>query len=159
MTMGLFTFIKDAGSSLFKGGDEAQDIEKLLNEDLKGKIQDIKAGVSDGAVTLKGICDSVGTKEKAILLAGNVKGIEKVDGTDLESPPPAEAPESDAQAAETAEGEFYEIKSGDTLSKIAKQFYGNANKYPLIFEANREVIKDPDKIYPGQMIRIPKLGA
>ena len=47
------------------------------------------------------------------------------------------------------------IKSGDTLGKIARHYYGNANRYPRIFDANREVIEDPDKIYPGQKIRIP----
>jgi nucleoid-associated protein YgaU len=51
--------------------------------------------------------------------------------------------------------EYYIIQKGDTLSKIAKQYYGNANKYPEIFEANREVIKDADLIFPGQKIRIP----
>ena len=54
--------------------------------------------------------------------------------------------------------EFYTIQSGDSLSKIAKEFYGNAMDYPKIFEANREVIEDPDLIYPGQKIRIPLEG-
>ena len=53
------------------------------------------------------------------------------------------------------EAQFYTVKSGDSLSKIAKVFYGNAMKYPVIFEANKPMLKSPDKIYPGQVLRIP----
>jgi len=154
--MGMFSFLKNVGASVFKGGNDAGDIEKLLSDELKGKIKDIKAEVSDGIAKVKGICDSIPTKEKAILLAGNIKGIGQVDGDNLQVSSSAPAPEH-SELIETRESEFYEIKSGDNLSKIAKQYYGNANKYPLIFEANQEVIKHPDKIYPGQKIRIPKL--
>jgi nucleoid-associated protein YgaU len=58
-------------------------------------------------------------------------------------------------AAATAESKWYQVKSGDTLSKIAREFYGNANEYNRIFEANRPMLSNPDKIYPGQMLRIP----
>jgi len=82
----------------------------------------------------------------------------------LEPQPSPQAPETAARSAQPsepvqpqAEMQTYTIKSGDTLSKIAKQFYGQANKYMVIFEANRDVIKDPDRIYPGQTIRIPPL--
>ncbi|GAK57182.1 LysM domain protein [Candidatus Vecturithrix granuli] len=81
-----------------------------------------------------------------------------------EPQPSPQAPETAARSAQPsepvqpqAEMQTYTIKSGDTLSKIAKQFYGQANKYMVIFEANRDVIKDPDRIYPGQTIRIPPL--
>lgn len=77
-------------------------------------------------------------------MAGNIMGVSevKVDG---------------AQVASIEDGtQYYIIKSGDTLSAIAKQFYGDANTYPKIFEANREVIKDANLIFPGQKIRIPK---
>jgi nucleoid-associated protein YgaU len=80
-------------------------------------------------------------------MAGNVKGVEEVKVDGLEAPP------------QTAEVDFYVIESGDTLSAIAKQFYGDANAYPQIVEANREVIKDADLIFPGQKIRIPKAVA
>lgn len=110
-------------------------------------MTDLGVTHDDGAVCLTGKCDTQSTKEKAALLAGNIKGVNKVDFSGLE----VDSPEKDSE-----ETEFYTIVKGDTLSHIAKRFYGNANKYPLIFEANREVIKDPDLIYPGQTIRIPK---
>jgi nucleoid-associated protein YgaU len=144
--MGMFDFLKDVGASLFGGGkDEAEEITKLLTTDLGNRIEDLKVEFDDGVVTLSGSCDSHATKEKAVLLAGNVKGVEKVEDEALTAPKPEEVTE------------FYTIKSGDSLSKIAKRYYGNAMKYPVIFEANREVIKDPDLIYPGQVLRIPKL--
>ncbi len=81
-------------------------------------------------------------REKVVLVLGNTAGIAQVDDR-LE----VERKEPEAQ--------FYTVKSGDTLSKIAKQYYGNANKYPTIFEANRPMLQNPDKIYPGQVLRIP----
>jgi nucleoid-associated protein YgaU len=81
-------------------------------------------------------------------MAGNIQGVEKVVADDLRAPAPKpEEPEDKA--------EIYEIVSGDTLGGIAKKFYGSASKYMKIFEANREIISDPNKIYPGQKIRIP----
>ena len=145
--MGMFDFLKDVGSTIFGGGkNEAEEIEKLLKTDLGDKITDLTVAFDDGVVTLTGKCDSDATREKAILLAGNIKGVEKVNDEDLTAPEPEE------------ETEFYTIKRGDSLSKIAKFYYGNAMKYPVIFEANREVIKDPDLIYPGQVLRIPKIA-
>ena len=76
-------------------------------------------------------------------MAGNVKGVSDVNIDGLQTPPVQE------------KVEYYIIKKGDTLSAVAKQFYGKANDYPKIFEANREVIKDPNLIFPGQKIRIP----
>ena len=93
-------------------------------------------------VTLEGKASSQQDSEKATLTAGNQYGISKVDNR------------IEVSSAEP-EATFYTVKSGDTLSKIAKSHYGNAMDYPKIFEANREVIKDPDLIYPGQKIRIP----
>jgi nucleoid-associated protein YgaU len=80
-------------------------------------------------------------------MAGNVKGVEEVKVEGVEAPP------------QTGEVDFYVIEQGDTLSAIAKKFYGDANAYPKIVEANREVIKDADKIFPGQKIRLPKAVA
>ncbi|MBN1153554.1 peptidoglycan-binding protein LysM [candidate division KSB1 bacterium] len=145
--MGMFDFLKDVGTSLFGGGkNEAEEIKKLLEKDLSGRIENLEVAFDDGVVTLSGKCDSDATREKAILLAGNVKGVERVDDQNLTAPAPEE------------ETEFYTVKRGDSLSKIAKFYYGNAMKYPVIFEANREVIKDPDLIYPGQVLRIPKIA-
>jgi nucleoid-associated protein YgaU len=144
--MGLLDFIKDAGESLFGGGrDEAQEINDLLQSTFGTDISSLKVEFDDGVVFLSGSCESQAVKEKAILLAGNVKGVKAVDDTNFTAPVEEEV-------------EFYTVKPGDSLSKIAKQHYGNAMKYPQIFEANREVVKDPDLIYPGQKLRIPKLN-
>lgn len=160
--MGVFDFFKDVGSSVFGGDDEGESIVNMLTEELGDKVRDITAEVADGVVKLGGTCDSLPTKEKAVLLSGNVEGVEQVDDGGLEvasdAPEGGEMAPEGGELIETEESQFYQIESGDTLSKIAKEFYGSANKYPLIFEANREVIKDPDKIYPGQKIRIPKLA-
>lgn len=143
--MSLFSFMKDIGANIFGGGkDEAGEIEKLLNKDLAGKIRDLEVQFDDGQVALSGSCDSHATKEKAVLLAGNIKGVANIDADALTAPAPEE------------KTEFYTVKSGDSLSKIAKHYYADPMKYPVIFEANREVIKDPDLIYPGQQLRIPK---
>ncbi|TES91821.1 MAG: peptidoglycan-binding protein LysM [Candidatus Cloacimonadota bacterium] len=143
--MGLFSFISNVGKSIFgQGEDEAKAIETLLKKDLGDKINDLKAEFAGGLVTLYGKCDSFATKEKAVLLAGNLKDVERVNDENLESPASEEVTE------------FYTVKSGDSLWKIAQEFYGNGNKYQEIFEANKEVIKNPDLIYPGQTLRIPK---
>jgi nucleoid-associated protein YgaU len=144
--MGLFSFIKNIGMDLFKGGDEAEEVNEMLTKEFGDRISELQTAFDDGTVTLAGSCDTCATREKAVLLAGNVKGVEKVNDENFTAPPAEE------------ETEFYVIKRGDSLSKIAKQYYGDAMKYPVIFEANREVIKDPDLIYPGQTVRIPKIA-
>jgi nucleoid-associated protein YgaU len=92
--------------------------------------------------------------QKCVLLAGNVEGVIDVYANKMSIRPPEGEAEKEAEPAEEPV-EFYTIRSGDTLGKIARQYYGDAMQYPRIFEANREVIEDPDKIYPGQRIRIP----
>lgn len=144
--MGLLDFIKDAGASIFGGGkNEGEEITKLLRSNFGDRIENLKVEFADGVVTLYGACADQATKEKAILLAGNVKGVAAVNDVYFTAP-----------AAEEVT-EYYVVQSGDSLSKIAKQYYGDAMKYPEIFEANREVIKDPNLIYPGQKLRIPKI--
>ena len=93
-------------------------------------------------------------------MAGNTKGVIDVYATELTSPPPAAEAQPEATAVQPEEEadekvEYYIIESGDTLSKIAKRYYGDAMQYPRIFEANREVIQDPDRIFVGQKIMIP----
>jgi len=144
--MGLFDFIKDIGENILGKGNPEEKIKDLLEKDFSAKIQNLSVKFDDGIVTLAGECDSLATKEKAVLLAGNVKGVGQVNDENLSIP------------VEEEPAEFYTIVSGDSLSRIAKRYYGDAMKYPLIFEANKEVIKNPDLIYPGQQIRIPKLG-
>jgi len=144
--MGLFSFLRGAGKSVFKEGeDKTKSIETLITKDLGDKINDLRVDFVDGLVTLYGKCDTSATKEKAVLLAGNLKDVERVNDENLEAPPAEE------------ETEFYTVKSGDSLWKIAQKFYGNGNKYQRIFEANKEVIKNPDLIYPGQTLRLPKI--
>lgn len=103
----------------------------------------------DGAsktVTVKGIAPDQATKEKIVLCCGNVHSVAKVDDQMTVAEPSTAA----APAAT-----FYEVKSGDTLSKIAKSVYGDANAYMKIFDANKPTLSDPNKIYPGQQLRIP----
>ena len=95
-------------------------------------------------VTVAGSVADQATREKLVLCCGNVKGVAAVDDLLVVNNPEPEA-------------QWHTVVSGDNLSKIAKAFYGDANKYPVIFEANRPMLSHPDKIYPGQMLRIPPL--
>lgn len=148
--MGLLGFLKDKGKDLFGGGgNEADKIKSEVERALGSNVSNLTVHFNDGTVTLMGTAKSQAAKEKAALIAGNVKGVESVNDDGLKV-------EAAAQAAAPAKATtYYTIESGDTLSKIAKEHYGDANAYNKIFEANREVIGDPDKIYPGQRIRIP----
>jgi nucleoid-associated protein YgaU len=141
--MGLFDFVNDIGKNLF--GNEAEAPEKIKDyiEAENPGVTNLEVSVQDGVATLSGQAESAEAMEKAVLMAGNVKGISEVLTDNLTAPPA------------TGQVEYYVIKSGDTLSGIAAKFYGKGSLYPRIFEANREVIKNPDLIYPGQKIRIP----
>lgn len=141
--MGLFGFVKGIGNKIFKKDAEAAERIKAHIEEANPGVRDVKVGYEDGVVTLEGEADSADAMEKAVLMAGNIEGVGDVKADGLKSP------------AQTAKVEFYTIQKGDTLSAIAKRFYGKANDYPRIFDANREVIKNPDLIFPGQKIRIP----
>jgi LysM repeat protein len=146
-TMGLFDFAKDIGKKLFGHEAEASDkIKEEIEHDNPG-ISDLTVSYQDGVVSLSGKADSAEAMEKAVLMAGNVKGVAEVKAEQIESPP------------QTDQVEFYVIQKGDTLSAVAKRFYGDASAYPRIFKSNREVIKDPDLIFPGQKIRIPASDA
>jgi nucleoid-associated protein YgaU len=142
-TMGLFDFVKEIGNKLFnREEDAAAKIKKHIEESNPG-IEGLAVDYKDGVVSISGEAASAEAMEKAVLMAGNVQGVSEVKVEGLHAPPVE------------AKVEYYIIKKGDTLSAIAKQFYGKPNDYPRIFEANREVIKDPNKIFPGQKIRIP----
>lgn len=143
--MGLFNFAKSIGEKLFKKEEEAPEKIKAYIESDNPGVENLGVEVHDGVVTLTGEATSSEAMEKAVLLAGNIQGVSEVKAEGLSAPAP------------TVEVDYYEIVSGDTLSGIAKKFYNNANDYMKIFEANKEVIKDPDKIYVGQKIRIPKI--
>ena len=160
--MGLFSFIKDAGAKVFGIGkttaEEAADTaannaaiakEKATKlskavETLGFKVVDLNVEVSGDNATVWGQADSQATREKVILVLGNTEGIATVDDRMT-----VEIPEPEAQ--------FHTVVKGDYLSKIAKKYYGDAMKYPVIFEANKPMLTDPDKIYPGQVLRIPAL--
>ena len=157
--MSFLDFARDMGAKLFSRDDEAA---KNIKQHLDASLTDasgIDVEFDGGTVTLSGECNNQKTKELATLICGNVRGVERVVADALK--PAAAAPAAPAAAEQPAapaaveQVEYYEIKSGDTLSGIAKQYYGKASAYMKIFEANREVIQDPDKIYPGQKIRIP----
>ncbi|ULC59577.1 peptidoglycan-binding protein LysM [Flaviramulus sp. BrNp1-15] len=160
--MGLFSFIKNAGAKVFGIGKtdaeeaaEAAAAELKLEEaaarklegtikDLQLQVEDLNVFIDDDAATISGKAYDQATKEKVILVVGNSNGIATVD---------------DQMTVEHVEPEaqFHTVVSGDTLGKIAKKYYGNAMKYPVIFEANKPMLTHPDKIYPGQVLRIPAL--
>ena len=145
--MSLFNFAKQFGEKLFGNEEEAPaKIQERISKNNPG-LEDIQVKVENGKATISGKAKDAESAEKAVLIAGNVQGVEAVESQ-------IEAPEQKAEEKKIA-SEFYEIQSGDSLSKIAKKYYGDAGKYTQIFEANKEVILDPDKIYPGQQIRIP----
>ncbi len=152
--MGLLDFLKDAGQDLFKGKDGRQGdaVKDAVAAALGSHVSNLNATFDDGKVTLTGHADSMAAKEKAALVAGNIQGVSSVNDNGLTAPA---APAPAAGAAAPAATRYYTVKSGDSLSKIAKEMYGDASDYTKIFEANKEVIGDPDKIYPGQQIRIP----
>jgi len=108
------------------------------------EVKDFFVDLQNDTVIVFGEVHSQADKEKIILTLGNVEGVEKVDDrmTVIEPEP---------------EADFYEVKKGDSLSKIAKVYYGDPLKYPAIFEANKPMLKDPNLIYPGQVLRVPKL--
>lgn len=143
--MGLFSFVGDIGNKIF-GSDDDDAAEKIKAniESSNPGVTNLAVSYNDGEVGLSGEAVSAEAKEKTVLMAGNMESVSAVDADKLNAPAP------------TVEVEYYTIVSGDTLYAIAKKFLGDGNKYPDIFEANREVIQDPDKIFPGQVIRIPK---
>jgi nucleoid-associated protein YgaU len=143
--MGLFDFALGFGKKIFGGDDDPADKIKSHIEDDNPGINNLSVAFADGAVDLGGDAETREAVEKAVLIAGNVKGVTDVSADNINAP----------AAAPDLKIEYYTIVSGDTLGGIAKKFLGNAMDYPKIFEANREVIKDPNLIYPGQKIRIP----
>ena len=152
--MGLISFIKNAGDKIFKSEEKReQEKAELIRSHIKKfgfNTDQIRIAVDDETVTLTGEVESQLIKNKIIVTAGNVEGIARVDDRlTVKVPEPVAPPEPEKQ--------FYTVKKGDYLSKIAKEVYGNANKYNIIFEANKPMLKDPNLIYPGQVLVIPPL--
>jgi nucleoid-associated protein YgaU len=106
-------------------------------------VEPLGVQVEGERVTLTGTTHNQETREKLVLLVGNVHGVGQVD--------------DQLQVAQPApEARFYTVKQGDTLSKIAQAHYGDATQHQQIFAANRPLLRDPDEIYPGQTLRIPR---
>jgi len=152
--MGLISFIKNAGEKLFKSEEKReQEKAELIAAHIKKfgfNTSNIQVSVDDEKVTLAGTIDTLDNKNKVIVTAGNIEGISSVEDRIVVLQPPVVTPPP-------PEKQFYTVKKGDYLSKIAKQVYGNANKYNIIFEANKPMLKDPNLIYPGQVLVIPPM--
>jgi nucleoid-associated protein YgaU len=176
--MGLIDFVKNIGRKLDHGHDDkaqgqaqakpggapAQAQHAAQNQAAKDQLdrqraaallklvdqmgfkgEDLGVRVDGDRATVTGKVDSQEQREKIVLLVGNTEGIGSVDDQLKVARPEPEAT-------------YYDVKPGDSLSKIAKQYYGDANQYHRIFEANRPMLKDPDEIYPGQKLRIPAMA-
>lgn len=182
--MGLFDFVKEAGAKIGIGeskeekeakaaaasAERAAEVAKRVKErrsaaakaerkemlaeskkalgleqyvrNLGLEVQGLDVRFDDGLATVSGKVADQDTREKIILAIGNVEGVGQVSD-DIEV------------TADAEESQMHVVQRGDTLSAIAKEYYGDAMKYPVIFEANRPMLKDPDLIYPGQVLRIP----
>lgn len=166
--MSLLSFIKDAGEKLLGTGSKSAvpaqpaasttgptpDIAALNktagdailkyigSQNLPTQGIDLQYTGATATVAISGSVQDQATREKIVLCCGNVSSVEHVDDNLTVITPAAQA-------------RYYTVKSGDNLSKIAKEMYGDANCYTEIFEANKPMLSNPDKIYPGQMLRIP----
>jgi len=164
--MGLFSFIKNAGAKVFGiGKTDAEEAAEATAEkiaakkeaeataaasmeetiqDLQLQVEELNININGDAATVTGKASNQATKEKVVLVIGNSKGIATVeDNMTVENVEP--------------EAQFHTVSKGDTLGKISKTYYGNVMKYPIIFEANKPMLKSPDLIYPGQVLRIHHL--
>ena len=162
--MSLISFIKEAGEKLFNrapapaspsasaaapdvaalNASAAAAIEKYIaSQNLSAQGLAVKFDGATQTVVVSGVAPDQATREKIVLCCGNVSGVAKVDD------------QLTVAASGSAASTYHTVKSGDTLSKIAKEAYGDANTYMKIFEANKPMLSNPDKIYPGQVLRIP----
>ncbi len=177
--MGLFDFMKTAGEDTIedKVTVSPERVDQLRQEAITESLaqlnidgEQVAVTVTGDIATLKGSAPSQEALEKMVLCAGNQFGISQVDcQLTVDAPAVAAAPAATAAtpepepaapapaAAPAEQSTFYTVQSGDTLGKIAAEHYGSAGKYMAIFEANQPMLSDPDKIYPGQTLRIPPL--
>ena len=153
--MGLIDFIRSAGEKVFGTGEAAaapttdetvlSKRATALEEHVRGlalPVEGLKIKVAGDVAYVKGTTATQEAREKVLLAVGNVEGIARVE-------------DRIEVAAAQPEARFYTVVKGDTLSAIAKKQYGDANQYPKIFEANKPMLRHPDKIYPGQVLRVP----
>jgi nucleoid-associated protein YgaU len=179
--MGIFDFIKNAGHKVIKHEDKTEDSVEVVRRHLAAhgvSTKDVTIMVDGDKVTLMGYVPSLDVKEKTVLLAGNIEGIAKVDDRLHVGVRPGQATPvattahpagstlgtgtgkvnmapNETSGAPAWQSRTYTVEKGDTLSAISKKFYGDASDYKMIFEANKPMLSDPDKIYPGQVLRIP----
>lgn len=155
--MGLLSFFKGVGEKIFHKDEvapapaQAEAVEPVRAQALLDHVKQLglpynslTVKTKGDTVTITGSVKSQEDAEKIALAVGNVEGVSAVDNQLVVDEP---APE----------GKYYTVKSGDSLSKIAKEVYGDPMKYGIIFEANKPMLKDPDLIYPDQVLRIPQL--
>lgn len=151
--MGLLSFLKGVGEKVFKKEEATPtpEVEPLRASALLAHVKalgltynNLSVKTSGDTVTLEGEVNDQEDSEKIALAVGNVEGVQVVDNLLTVATPAPEAT-------------YHTVEKGDTLSKIAKAVYGDAMKYPVIFEANKPMLSHPDKIYPGQVLRIPAL--
>ena len=152
--MGLISFLKGAGEKVFGKSDatlEKEKAEAIVNHINKYdlKVKDLVVQVEGETVTLNGEVSSVLERNRVVVVTGNVAGISAVNDNLVLNIPEPEVVEPEKQ--------YYTVVKGDYLSKISKRVYGDAMKYNIIFEANKPMLTDPDKIYPGQVLVIPAL--
>lgn len=150
--MGLFSFIKNAGEKVFGGTETPEEKAKKISEELAKhgfNLSSISFTVEGEKVIVSGQAEDIDDKQKILATVGNIDGIDSVeDHLILKTPLKIEIPDISKT--------MYTVKSGDSLSKIAKEVYGDPMKYPVIFEANKPMLKHEDKIYPGQVLYIPQ---
>ncbi len=142
--MGFLDFASAVGKKLGLGKSKEDD-EAALRKEVEGlglSVDGVIISVEGDTVTAGGKTSSQAEKEKILIALGNIQGVAKVDDQlAVEEPAP--------------EASYHTVASGDTLWAISKKYYGAGNKYMVIFEANTPMLGHPDKIYPGQMLRIP----
>ena len=192
--MGLFDFVKNAGARIFDRKPDRDDDSDTVVKPMSVHLRE--HGINPGTMRFRFVNDVLvvegsvpdqDTREKAILVLGNIEGVGRVDdrlvvggpsfanvkggassnsfgnvqaSSSSTAPAPRGGGVQDIGHASAGSGGWtsttYTVEKGDTLSKIAKETLGDANRYPEIFEANKPMLKDPDKIYPGQVLRIPR---
>ena len=157
--MGLFSFVKSIGEKNFGHKETTEEKTQKMVDHLNkfGLLQPtVTVTVDDHKVTLSGTVDSLDARKRLIATTANIDGVESVDDQLVVVIKEQVVPVEQVEAA--PEKQFYQVKAGDNLSKISKEVYGNANHYAAIFEANKPMLTDMDKIYPGQTLVIPELA-